>query len=872
MQYKIDSTKVSLREYSLFGSLFTGLIGKIFRVPIPFSTNEPPVDSFDGCLIAAEAVPAEVMAELECLKPELEQAGFHSPIFLYLYHTLTNTDYYWADYLHSSGETVARITRRFWRTPVPPRCDLYCNLISAFADGKWLVTTSSKPGFELPPEVKELRIKQGSVAQLWSAHSGELGRLKAGQAVVYQVTAPEHLLWITQSLHSVLRDLNVKRGIFAVPSKTEEEQLEAVRAAQDQAQQSGSAHPEVLAQIELLQRKQTGWGNAILLLVVSMIFFVAAGGARWDWKYVLAIIPVLLFHELGHYLAMRAFNYKNLRMFFIPLLGAAVSGSNYNVPGWKKVIVSLAGPVPGILLGIALTVVGLFFGIDWVKQLALLLVVLNGFNLLPILPLDGGWVMHTLFFSRSFILDVIFRVVAVAGLAGLGIATGDRILMFICIPLGLSLPIAIKLARISSKLKAERLPEVSADNQTIPFITAERIITEIKKAVPKGLTTKLTAQHTLSVFETLNARPPGWLATIFYSIVHAGSFAAAFLCLGFILLAQRGDLAFGNLQGFRPVSCEAGLGEVYQPESTEKFQTFLVTFPKEQEASEHLERLQGESAANLGLRKFGRTVLATYPEREGKVRERLLELTENRSTNYIVQTEQYFPSISLVGNAPEETTAEAIVQKVNQSLTGGARYRLVPIWSPAASGPEWSVFQRARETFRTFATSDNVYTNQEIRSFDKKIQQAQRTGDSERVKALEAEQLEIEKRLLSERRKQLADSKDHEQEFLALLEKESEIPILERTNETYLAIERQISQKLGSSRREDGTPVRQQDVFTAVSGYAYRHGKKVIVSLSYRDGFHGPPATVQWLCSLGCTGLLYSFEGMEDMQNDALSE
>jgi hypothetical protein len=36
---------------------------------------------------------------------------------------------------------------------------------------------------------------------------------------------------------------------------------------------------------------------------------------------------VVLIHELGHFLAMKYFGYKDLGMFFIPLLGAYVSGT-----------------------------------------------------------------------------------------------------------------------------------------------------------------------------------------------------------------------------------------------------------------------------------------------------------------------------------------------------------------------------------------------------------------------------------------------------------------------------------------------------------------------------------------------------------------
>ena len=39
---------------------------------------------------------------------------------------------------------------------------------------------------------------------------------------------------------------------------------------------------------------------------------------------------------------MRAFKYRNVQMFFIPFFGAAVTGRNFSVAGYKKAIVSLA--------------------------------------------------------------------------------------------------------------------------------------------------------------------------------------------------------------------------------------------------------------------------------------------------------------------------------------------------------------------------------------------------------------------------------------------------------------------------------------------------------------------------------------------------
>jgi len=50
-----------------------------------------------------------------------------------------------------------------------------------------------------------------------------------------------------------------------------------------------------------------------------------------------------------------------------------------------------------------------------------MLVLVNAFNLLPILPLDGGRLFQTLLFARTPALDVLFRLLANAGLGWLAV-------------------------------------------------------------------------------------------------------------------------------------------------------------------------------------------------------------------------------------------------------------------------------------------------------------------------------------------------------------------------------------------------------------------------------------------------------------------
>ena len=58
-----------------------------------------------------------------------------------------------------------------------------------------------------------------------------------------------------------------------------------------------------------------------------------------------------MLHEVGHWVAMKLFGNRYMKMFFIQLIGAVVTGRKYNVAAWKQVVVFLARPVPGIFLG-----------------------------------------------------------------------------------------------------------------------------------------------------------------------------------------------------------------------------------------------------------------------------------------------------------------------------------------------------------------------------------------------------------------------------------------------------------------------------------------------------------------------------------------
>jgi Zn-dependent protease len=294
----------------------------------------------------------------------------------------------------------------------------------------------------------------------------------------------------------------------------------------------------VLGELEQIQNQQPSWGGAFFILVISLVLYMGAAQTEDIGTSIFILVAVIAFHETGHYLAMRLFGYRNLRMFFLPFFGAAVTGQHYNIAGWKKAVVALAGPVPGILLGVPLGAAGLAMREPELVKAAMLMLSLNGFNLLPFLPLDGGWVVHTILFVRHPVLELISRIVA--GLCMLGLAWLMQAWCLLAVALFalLAAPTMYRLSRIAYRLGHEGLVTRSPDDQSIPTESALAILAELRAALPAQTHPKVLAQHVVNVFETFNADPPGTLASAALLTIYVGSFILTLVV--FAVLQQPG--------------------------------------------------------------------------------------------------------------------------------------------------------------------------------------------------------------------------------------------------------------------------------------------------------------------------------------------
>jgi Zn-dependent protease len=128
----------------------------------------------------------------------------------------------------------------------------------------------------------------------------------------------------------------------------------------------------------------------------SMLVSVAAYSLIWGWKFALGFVLLIFVHEMGHVLQLRREGIQASAPMFIPFFGAVIWAKSLGQNALAEARVGLAGPVVGGLASAALIPVAHATGNDLFMALAFSGFLLNIFNMLPIVPLDGGRAMAAL--------------------------------------------------------------------------------------------------------------------------------------------------------------------------------------------------------------------------------------------------------------------------------------------------------------------------------------------------------------------------------------------------------------------------------------------------------------------------------------------
>ena len=168
----------------------------------------------------------------------------------------------------------------------------------------------------------------------------------------------------------------------------------------------------------------------ILTTSGSMLVSVAAYSLIWGWPFAVGFVLLLLVHELGHVIQLRREGIEASAPMFIPFLGAVVAAKSLGDDAAAEARVGLAGPVLGSLGAALLIPVWLVTGNEFWQALAFTGLFLNLFNLLPVVPLDGGRAMAAMAPWMWF--------VGLAAMAALAIAFPNPIILIILLLAALS--------------------------------------------------------------------------------------------------------------------------------------------------------------------------------------------------------------------------------------------------------------------------------------------------------------------------------------------------------------------------------------------------------------------------------------------------
>jgi Zn-dependent protease len=609
----LDSTKLTFGEWWRVGPGLTAIVGwcaGLLRTRILDAMRLLVVRDSAALEIPMENLSDEVRRKVFSQVEALRALGFGEPRAMHVTDVFLNREVVLAVQLHSSGRTVSRTIYAY---PLPgavtKKTAMDVGFLTGLADGRMLCTDTKRPKFLSSPRVLGLW-KAGSLAAQYKAHEENIT-----QAGCEALPLTSEKVWtLCDAYENELTSFGHSRGLLVPLSEAEGAKV-LVSASPEEARLAAT-----LSELARLQTARPRSIAPVILLVLSLAIFAWIGALSWSWEICAIIGTALLVHEFGHYVAMRWFKYRDLRMFFIPLLGAAVTGKNDNVAGWKKAVVYLMGPLPGIVFGTGMAVAAIVLETPAVAKAALLVIGLNLFNLLPILPLDGGGFWNAVLFCRHPRLEAGFKSLAGVCLLACGLAGGIWFVLGISMLMGV--PKTLRLGTAAQRLRQKGWQP--AVGERISREAAETILAELKQTAKSPPAARTAAAEALNVFEHLNARPPSMLTSF--------GLAASYAVAVFVALVGLGTAAFsvgGGSRKFSETSRNSAVdhttlfnaefhGEVARfsaatPSSGDEPQShrrLIATFPDAKGAGAVLEKIREEKIAVDEVVQFGQTLIA----------------------------------------------------------------------------------------------------------------------------------------------------------------------------------------------------------------------------------------------------------------------
>jgi len=128
----------------------------------------------------------------------------------------------------------------------------------------------------------------------------------------------------------------------------------------------------------------------IVTVAGSMIVSVGAYALLGGWWFGVGLVGLIFVHEMGHVVALRRQGVPASAPLFIPFMGAVIGMRKMPANAWREAEVALAGPLLGSLGAAVVWAIGAHYHSRFLVALAFIGFFLNLFNLIPVVPLDGG--------------------------------------------------------------------------------------------------------------------------------------------------------------------------------------------------------------------------------------------------------------------------------------------------------------------------------------------------------------------------------------------------------------------------------------------------------------------------------------------------
>ncbi len=130
------------------------------------------------------------------------------------------------------------------------------------------------------------------------------------------------------------------------------------------------------------------------LFIMVMIASVVTG----FFVELITLFGIIMIHEMGHVAAAKSLGWRVIEVQLLPFGGVAVVDDQGSVGAWQEIMVAIAGPLQNaVMIGLAhLLVLCGIWEQDWAVYFINANLIIGLFNLLPLLPLDGGRIMQSL--------------------------------------------------------------------------------------------------------------------------------------------------------------------------------------------------------------------------------------------------------------------------------------------------------------------------------------------------------------------------------------------------------------------------------------------------------------------------------------------